>query len=106
MVVEGLLAARALKSYMGISIDLLDIRSLQPLDLETISVSVRKTNRIIVVDTACKSGSFAGEVVSQVVENCFEFLKSKPIRIASPDYPVPTSHYLAEKYYPGAVDIC
>jgi acetoin:2,6-dichlorophenolindophenol oxidoreductase subunit beta len=58
-----------------------------------------------VADTAFRTGSIAGELISQVVEQAFSFLKAPPVRIASPDFPTPTSPFMAEDYYPGPQSI-
>ncbi len=105
MAVEALIAAKALLSSMGIGVDVIDMRSVRPLDVGAVINSVRKTGRLIVADTAFRTGSIAGELISQVVERAFEFLKAPPVRIASPDHPVPTSQYMAEHYYPGPLTI-
>jgi pyruvate dehydrogenase E1 component beta subunit len=101
MAVESLIAAKILKSTMGINIEVLDMRSVCPLDVECVLDSVQKTGRLMVVDTAFRTGSIAGELISQVAEKAFDMLKSKPVRIASPDHPVPTSPFMAEHYYPN-----
>ena len=100
MVLESLIAARALES-IGISVEVIDMRSARPLDIATVLNSVKKTGRLIVADTAYQTGNIAGEVISQVVENAMEILKSNPVRISSPDYPTPTSHHMAAEYYPS-----
>jgi len=100
LALESLVAAKALKSTMGIDIEVLDMRSVRPLDIDAVIKSIRKTGRFIVADTASRTGSIAGELIAQVVENNFHLLKSPPVRIASPDHPVPTSHFMAERYYP------
>ncbi len=102
MSMESLLAARALKRYMGISVDVLDMRSVRPLDIAAVLKSVRVTGRLLVADTAFKTGSVAGEVISQVVEQAFICLKKAPVRIASPDHPVPSSPFMAAEYYPNS----
>lgn len=101
MAFEALIAAKALLSTMGIGLDVLDMRSVRPLDIGSVIDSVRKTGRLIVADTAFRTGSIAGELISQVVEQAFDALKTHPVRIASPDHPTPTSHFMAENYYPG-----
>lgn len=101
MAVESLIAAKALASAMGIAIEVLDMRSVSPLDVVSVLDSVRKTGRLIVADTAFRTGSIAGELIGQVAEQAFDALKSHPVRIASPDHPTPTSHFMAEHYYPG-----
>lgn len=100
MALESLVAAKALKSAMGIDIEVLDMRSIRPLDIDAVITSIRKTGRLIVADTASRTGSIAGELIAQVVESSFHELTSPPVRIASPDHPVPTSHFMAEGYYP------
>jgi len=102
---EALAAAKALKQFMNISVDLLDMRSVRPLDVPAVLESVRKTGHLIVADTAFKTGSVAGELISQVVEAEFASLKKAPVRIASPDHPVPTSPFMAAEYYPGPREI-
>jgi acetoin:2,6-dichlorophenolindophenol oxidoreductase subunit beta len=100
MAVDSLIAAKALKKTMGIGIEVLDMRSVRPLDVASVLNSVRKTGRLIVADTAFRTGSIAGELISQVAEQAFAALKTHPVRIASPDHPAPTSHFMAERYYP------
>ncbi|MHB1141713.1 MAG: alpha-ketoacid dehydrogenase subunit beta [Sulfuricaulis sp.] len=104
MVMEALLVARALAKH-GIQVEVIDMRSARPLDVDAVSQSVRKTGHLLVLDTAWTSGSIAGELITRVVEREFGALRKAPVRIASPDYPVPTSHYMAEKYYPDAVQV-
>ena len=101
MTVESLLAAKALMSCMGISIEVLDMRSVSPLDVVSVLTSVQKTGRLIVADTAFYSGSIAGELISQVSEQAFGTLKTNPVRITSPNHPTPTSHFMVEDYYPA-----
>tara|TARA_R110002072_G_scaffold100107_6_gene220416 strand:- start:4412 stop:5500 length:1089 start_codon:yes stop_codon:yes gene_type:complete len=104
MVIESLIAARALES-IGINVEVIDMRSARPLDIEAVLQSVKKTGRLIAADTAYQTGSIAGEIISQVAELAFEHLKTRPVRIASPDHPAPTSHFLSENYYPDAKTI-
>jgi pyruvate/2-oxoglutarate/acetoin dehydrogenase E1 component len=103
MVVEALLAARALAPHCHL--DVIDMRCVRPLDVETVAKSVRKTGRLIVADTASRIGGVAAELISQVIELEYKSLKAAPIRIASPDYPTPTSHFMANGYYPDAIAI-
>ncbi len=102
MAVEALLAARALASQ-SVGVEVIDMRSVRPLDIESVIASVRKTGRLLVADTASKTGGIAGELISQIVEREFKSLKAAPVRVASPDHPAPTSHFMAERYYPGAL---
>jgi len=105
MTFEALIAVRALHSIMGISVELIDMRSVRPLDSQMVIDSVKKTGRLIVADTAYKTGSIAAELVSQVVERAFKSLKVAPFRICSPDFPTPTAPSMTEYYYPNAVTI-
>jgi len=102
MAIEALTAAKALLEAMDVSAEVLDMRCVNPLDSDSVIESVRKTGRLIVADTAMRSGSVGGELLSQVVEQAFTLLKSRPVRLASPDHPLPTSHFMNEGYYPSA----
>jgi pyruvate dehydrogenase E1 component beta subunit len=105
MAIEALTAARALLASMDICVEVLDMRSVRPLDSSRVLDSVRKTGRLIVADTAMRTGGIGGELLSQVVEQAFGFLKAPPVRLASPDHPLPTSHFMNDGYYPSAKTI-
>ncbi|MCB1110500.1 MAG: alpha-ketoacid dehydrogenase subunit beta [Chlamydiia bacterium] len=85
----------------GISVELIDIRSVKPLDRETLIKSVRKTGRLLVADPDWKSCGFAAEVISSITEEAFNDLKAPPIRVTYPDRHSPTSWALANHYYPS-----
>lgn len=102
MVVEALLAAKVLADF-GIDLEVIDARSVRPLDMDTFVASVRRTGRLIVADTSWKAGGIAGEVIAGVVETAFEALICPPLRITLPDIPVPTSHHLTRDFYPDAL---
>lgn len=104
MAVEALMAARALSSQ-SVNVDVIDMRSVRSLDIDAVVESVKKTGRLLVADTAFRMGSIAGELISQVAERAFDSLKQAPVTIASPDHPVPTSHFMADGYYPSAMTI-
>ena len=104
MTIESIKASRILEK-LGISPEIVDIRSIKPLDIDLIIESVKKTGRLIVVDSGWKSGGIAGEVITSVVEAAFDYLQYKPQRITLPDIPTPTSHSLTRYYYPTYVDI-
>ena len=104
MVLESLRAAEMLEKD-GINIEVVDIRTLSPLDESTIIKSVRKTGRFIVADTGWKTAGFGAEVVAMVSEKAFNELMSPPLRVALPDCPLPTTPALANKYYPRAIHI-
>ena len=104
MTVEALRAIQYLKSE-GISCDLIDLRSVNPIDWETVFSSVKKTGRIIALDTAWETGCVAGEILARVSMECHDQLKCAPARIALPDIPTPTSWGLTKSYYRGSNDI-
>ncbi len=104
MVMEAMKVARAL-ALRGIRIEVIDMRSASPLDVDTVAKSVRKTGHLLVLDTAWTSGSLAGEIITRVVGQEFGALRKAPVRLASPDHPAPTSHHMTEGYYPDAVQV-
>ena len=104
MVVESLRAAHTLADY-GIEVEVIDMRVVQPLDMEPVLKSVHKTGRLLVADTGWTTCGMGAEIVSQVVEQAFSQLKRAPVRIGLPDYPTPTAPTLAHHYYPDAETI-
>jgi pyruvate dehydrogenase E1 component beta subunit len=104
MVLEALRAAECL-AQSGVEAEVIDIRTLKPLDSSSILESVRKTGHIIVADTGWKTGGFGAEVVATVSEYAFDALKSAPRRVASPDSPTPTTPALSKFYYRRASDL-
>jgi pyruvate dehydrogenase E1 component beta subunit len=104
MTIESIKAADALLE-VGVSIEVIDLRSIKPIDLDTILKSVFKTKNLIVVDSAWKTGGVSAEIITLVLESNFDLLKRAPLRITSPDHAVPTSHYLANEYYQDAKQI-
>jgi pyruvate dehydrogenase E1 component beta subunit len=83
----------------GLFVDLVDLKTLSPIDWNSIYESVQKTGRLVVVDHASSTSSLAGEIIARVSENCFKYLKSAPHRIALPDIPEPTSFGLTKYFY-------
>ena len=104
MTLESLRAAELLDE-IGVSAEVIDVRSLRPLDSVTIINSVQKTGHLVTCDTAWKSYGVSAEITAIVVENIFSNLKSAPARVALPDIPSPTSPALTAAYYPGAYEI-
>lgn len=104
MSLEALKAADFLKKD-GISVEVVDLRTIKPLDKETILSSVKKTGRLLVVDGGWRSFGVAAEVMALATENCYGSLKAAPVRVTFPDTPTPTSWALANHYYPKAIDI-
>lgn len=104
MTVEALHAIDVLHQQ-GIECDLVDLRSINPIDWDTIFNSVRKTGRLLVLDTANQTLSVASEIIARASIDVFECLKCAPKRIALPDFPTPTSPALSAGYYQRAEDI-
>jgi pyruvate dehydrogenase E1 component beta subunit len=104
MTLEALHAAQML-SADGISADVIDLRTINPLDEETILASVRKTGALIVADGAWKTAGFAAEIIARVSEQALESLRRPPVRVTFPDVPTPSSPALAVHYYPRAAEI-
>lgn len=103
MAVESLRAARVLEEE-GISVEVIDLRSVAPYDREAIVKSVQKTKRLLVADTAVARAGFSAEIISSVVESGAK-LAHFPTRLTLPNVPAPTSWKLAEQYYPTYRDI-
>ncbi len=89
----------------GIDVEVIDPRTLQPLDTATIVESVRKTNRVIVVHEAVRFGGLGAEIAAQIQEEAFDYLDAPVGRIAAPFSPVPFSPVLEQSYLPSADDI-
>ena len=104
MVLEAYRAAKLLEEE-GISVELIDPRTINPLDRETIFTSVEKTGRLIVADPDWKFTGFGAEIIAQCVEEKLSCLKCAPVRVAYPDRLCPTSWALSNHFYPGAKQI-
>ncbi|MFM9058825.1 MAG: alpha-ketoacid dehydrogenase subunit beta [Planctomycetaceae bacterium] len=104
MSLEALRAAEFLAGH-GISAEVVDLRTVSPIDWPTIEASVRKTGRLVALDTADEVCCIAGHVVATCVQRLFSTLKAAPIVVASPHCPVPTSVALTKCFYPGASQI-
>jgi 2-oxoisovalerate dehydrogenase E1 component beta subunit len=98
-------AADTLAEEDGIDAEILDLRSLRPLDVEAIARTVRKTGRALVVHEAPKFGGFAGEITARISEEAFEWLDAPVRRVTALDTPVPYSPPLEDYYLPQAGDI-
>jgi pyruvate/2-oxoglutarate/acetoin dehydrogenase E1 component len=89
----------------GISAEIVDLRSLVPLDKETVLASVRKTHRLLVVHEAIKRGGFGGEIASLVAEEAFDDLDAPPRRLAGLETPIPYAPHLERSVIPQVDDI-
>jgi pyruvate dehydrogenase E1 component beta subunit len=104
MVHEALTAAEALAAE-GIECEVIDPRTVQPLDSDTIVESARRTNRILVVHEAVRFGGLGAEIASQIQEEAFDYLDAPVSRLGAPFTPVPFSPSLEENYLPNAAKI-
>ncbi len=104
MVLPSLGAVKPLAS-VGISAEILDLRTVKPLDEKALLASVKKTGRLLVVDGGWITGGFSGEVAARVADRGFRYLKAPIKRIGLPDCPAPASRTLEEAYYPNREDI-
>ncbi|MFA7596549.1 MAG: dehydrogenase E1 component subunit alpha/beta [Novosphingobium sp.] len=104
MVQRALSAAKVLERE-GISAEVIDPRTIKPLDEETILASVRKTNRLVIAHEAVLSGGFGAEVSAIVMEKAFDWLDAPVVRIASRDVPMPYNDELEVAVIPSQDDI-
>lgn len=88
-----------------IDVELIDLRTVKPIDQDIILESVKKTGRLVIVDGGWKTCGLAAEISAMVSENGFKYLKAPVIRVTLPDCPAPASPVLEQLYYPTAKDI-
>jgi pyruvate/2-oxoglutarate/acetoin dehydrogenase E1 component len=103
--VHNALAAAAQLAEDGIEAEVVDPRTLKPLDVETVANSVRKTHRLVVVCEACKTGSYASEVAATMGEIIFEYLDAPILRVAAEDVTIPANMRLEAEAIPQVKDI-
>ena len=104
MTIEALRAAEFL-AEQGVDAEVIDLRTIAPLDWDTVLSSVARTGRVLAVDTSHMTCSVSSEIVARASETCFAALKCAPRRLAQPDVPSPTSPALTKDYYPDATTI-
>ena len=104
MVSESLAAAKTLAEE-GIECEVIDPRTLQPLDTETIVASAKKTGRIVVAHEAVRFGGIGAEIAAQIQELAFDYLDAPVGRVGAPFSPVPFSPALEQHYVPNAASI-
>jgi len=100
MIAPALAAATELQSQ-GISVEVIDPRTIAPLDLETIANSVKKTGRMIVAHEAVEHGGIGAEIIARVQHEAFHYLDSPIVRVAAPFAPVPASPTLEKEFLPN-----
>jgi pyruvate/2-oxoglutarate/acetoin dehydrogenase E1 component len=101
LVGEAISAAKKLEET-GVSAEVIDVRTLQPLDLETIVASVKRTSRLVVACDDVKTGGVGSEISASVLESAFDYLDAPIMRVACPEIPVPFSPTLEQMYLPNA----
>lgn len=104
MVHKSLAAAEKLEKE-GISVEVIDPRSLKPLDMKTILESVKKTKRVVVVNEAPKTGNALAEIALLIAEEAFDYLEAPPIRVCGPDTSTPFSPVLEDVWIRSEADI-
>lgn len=102
--IMSLRAVKFLSSY-GVDVELIDLKTLKPLDTTTIVNSVKKTGKLLVIDSGPRLTSFASEIVSQISELAFDYLKIAPQIISARDIPEPTSFGVTKHFKYSTVDI-
>jgi len=101
LVGEAISAAKKLEET-GVSAEVIDVRTLQPLDLETIVASVKRTSRLVIACDDVKTGGVGSEISASVLESAFDYLDAPIMRVACPEMPVPFSPTLEQMYLPNA----
>jgi pyruvate/2-oxoglutarate/acetoin dehydrogenase E1 component len=97
---RALVAADELQAE-GVSVEVIDLRTLKPLDMQTVATSVMKTGRVVGVTEGYKTGSFISELITRIQEELFDWLDAPVIRVAAADVPVPMSEPLEDAAIPN-----
>ena len=98
-------AATMLEEQEGISAEVIDLRTLSPLDIETVIRSVKKTNRAVIVEDDWKFGGFGGELSAQIMERAFDWLDAPVARVSGKDVPLPYNRNLEFAALPSEEDV-
>jgi 2-oxoisovalerate dehydrogenase E1 component beta subunit len=102
---KALEAAEQLEREDGLSVEVLDLRSLSPLDDEAITSTTKKTNRVLIVHEDTRTGGIAGEITARINESCFEWLDAPVLRVTAHDVPLPYAPPLEDFVLPQTSDI-
>jgi pyruvate/2-oxoglutarate/acetoin dehydrogenase E1 component len=102
---KALEAAEVLQAEHGISAEVIDLRSLLPMDDEAIAATVRKTHRVMIVHEDTRTGGIAGEITARINETCFEWLDAPVLRVTAHDVPLPYAPALEDYVLPQVSDI-
>ncbi|HEY2853503.1 MAG TPA: alpha-ketoacid dehydrogenase subunit beta [Gemmatimonadaceae bacterium] len=102
---KALEAAEQLEREDGLSVEVVDLRSLSPLDDDTIFATAKKTNRVLVVHEDTRTGGIAGEITARINESCFAWLDAPVLRVTAHDVPLPYAPQLEDFVLPQTADI-
>ena len=102
---KALEAAEQLEKEDGLSVEVVDLRSLSPLDDEAITSTTKKTNRVLIVHEDTRTGGIAGEITARINESCFEWLDAPVMRVTAHDVPLPYAPPLEDFVLPQTSDI-
>lgn len=102
---QAIRAAAMLEEQDEVSAEVIDLRTLRPLDIDTVIASVKKTNRCVIVEDAWRFGGFGGELASQVMERAFDWLDAPVARVACKDVPLPYNRNLEFAALPSEEDV-
>ncbi len=102
---QAIRAAELLEQQEEISAEVIDLRTLRPLDIDTVIASVKKTNRAVIVEDAWKFGGFGGELAAQIMERAFDWLDAPVARVACKDVPLPYNRNLEFYALPSEEDV-
>jgi pyruvate dehydrogenase E1 component beta subunit len=97
-----LAAAGQLSAEHGLAAEVIDLRTLRPLDIDTILASLAKTHRVVIVDEGWKTGGLAGEISAQIMEQGFDLLDWPVQRVCGVEVPMPYAKHLEEAALPSA----
>src|SRR3954451_15314843 len=104
-VYKALEAAEQLEREDGLSVEVIDLRSLAPLDDDAIVATVRKTNRVLIVHEDTRTGGIAGELTARINETAFEWLDAPVLRVTAHDIPLPYAPALEDFVLPQTADV-
>lgn len=105
MLWKALEAAEVMQAEDGVSVEVLDLRTLLPLDDDAIVATVRKTNRVLIAHEDTRTGGIAGEITARINETCFEWLDAPVLRVTAADTPLPYSPPLEDYVLPQTSDL-
>jgi len=103
--IDAIDAAEQLEREDGLNVEVIDLRSLAPLDDDAIVATVQKTNRVLIVHEDTRTGGIAGEITARINELCFEWLDAPVLRVTAHDVPLPYAPSLEDFVLPQVPDI-